>query len=160
MHDKHPPEDLLHDEDVSHVATRAELLPAWFKISLTVLIFTHFRELWGIGRIYLQTDVIEVNSMGNPVVAIVYAVYFLISMLTLVICVLYRFQWKYAIMIGIPLLIISLLLSIFSLVGHFANSIDRMAGVGNTMVNVAVLIIVIINSFRIRKQWSEAVMER
>ncbi|WP_333863799.1 hypothetical protein [Chitinophaga sp.] len=158
MHDKHPPEDLLHDEDVSHVATRAELLPTWFKISLTVLIFTHFRELWGIGRIYLYTDIIETDSMGNPIVTLVYAMYFLVSGLALIICVLYRFQWKHAITMGIPLLIISLLLSIFSLVGHFTNNMDRVAGVGNTMVNAAVLVIVIINSFRIRKQWSEAVV--
>lgn len=154
MNDKHPSEDLLHDEDISHVATRAELLPVWFKICLTVLIFTHFRELWGIGRVYLNTDFIETESMGNSIVKLVFAAYFLISMLTIGISLLYRFQWKYAVSLGIPVYCTSLLLNAVSLMGYFIGDMQRLVNAGTSIVNVLVLTVVIVNSFRIRKQWA------
>ncbi|WP_341835807.1 hypothetical protein WJU16_23555 [Chitinophaga pollutisoli] len=158
MIDKQHQEDLLYDEDVSHVATRAELLPTWFKICLTVLIFTHFRELWGIGRVYLNTDFIETESMGNAIVKVVFAAYFLISGLTIVISLLYRVQWKHAVSLGIPIFSTSLLLNAVSLVGYFIGDMQRLVNAGTSIVNVLVLTVVIVNSFRIRKRWAEAVV--
>lgn len=153
MHDKHPHPDLLHDEDLREVTYRALLLPIWFKVCMSVIILVHGSEL--VHFLKLRSTLGMLNGPQYTFSLTAYWLYCGSSLAAMVICVLLKYQSKYAVKAGLPVFCVTLLLGGVSVAGHLAGGLGRWQ-LTVAVVNVVVMTIAVVHLFRIRKEWSVA----
>lgn len=158
MHNLTPEEDLLPDVDTQPIHYRSDFMHGWFKLCLGFLIYVHFSELYGIAKLRSTLSLLE--GTGYWLTLGIYLVYIVFSVSTVIICVMFHTQSKYAVKAGIPVLAVTLLLGLFSLVGYFSGDVESDWRVIFAVLNVLVLVIVMVHAFRIRKQWAEAIAVR
>jgi hypothetical protein len=158
MQDTNPTEDLLQGDDLQEVTYRSLLMPRWFKICLGYLIYAHFSSIYGLAE--MQKTLRMLSGDAYTITLWIYAAFILVSLATVVTCALFYFQSRLAVTVGVPVLIAALLLGALSIVGFFAGNYASTWLLIGSVLNLVALIVVIVYSIRIRKQWAEAIVVR
>lgn len=158
MQDTNPTEDLLQGDDLQEVTYRSLLKPGWFKFCLGFLIYVHFSEIYGIAQMRETLSVLSGDAYS--ITLFVYLVYIATSLATVTVCILFYTQSRFAVKAGIPILIIALLLGIVSVAGYFISNQGTTWRLIMGILNVVILAVTVVYSFRIRKQWAEAIVVR
>ncbi len=158
MQDKHPSEDLLQDEDFREDSYRALLLPIWFKFGLGFLIFFHGKELLGCVQLFNRFRALSTTPGPERTVTLgIYVMYVMLSVGIIATCFMFYRQLKNATRIGLPILVISLLAAIVTLVGYYFPGGEMHWRIIFNILNLVVLTVAVIHVFRIRKEWAVAV---